>query len=385
MRAWLAALAALVFWIPQVSRAAEDLAGAARELARKTSAWNQGPVAVTYRNLSSLPDSELTAVRREFETAVPPSTPAAAVPSARVTLSENASQFLLVEEARRGEESQVWMAAWTRASRPGPAVQGAALDKKLVWTQDEPILDVGFVRDQTLVLTPSGIILSGSGGARQSAAIVPAKPWPRDLRGRLRVTGDSVQAYLPGMLCAGSLQPTLRLNCQASDEPWVLESGSQAILLANYMPDRNYFDGRVVSQTGERKMVAPFYSAAAVEEAGGVSWLLALVEGRTEMLDAALQPQATLGSWGSDLAGISARCEGGSQVLATRPGDTNEPDAIQAYRIVNRTAEPLAPPVTFGGPVTALWPSTATTALAVARDLPTGKYEAYVLTLVCGL
>jgi len=213
---------------------------------------------------------------------------------------------------------------------------------------------------------------------------MPPKPWPRDLRGRLRVNGAHLDAFLPGMMCQGSLAPVLSVQCRASDEPWVLESGSRGILLGNFAQDRNYFDGRVVAQNGLPKTTAPFYSAAAVEEQGKLFWLLALVDGRTQIFDEELQPVSSFSGWGSDVVGISARCVGGSQVLATRPGDANEPDAIQAFAMANHAPALLAPPVTFAGPVTALWPSGSGAALAVTRDPATGKYSAYVLTLVCG-
>jgi len=379
-------MAALALLVPQASRAADDLTGAARELARKTSAWSQGPVAVSYRNVSSLPDSELTAVRREFDSTLPAAGLGGTAAEARITLSENPTQFVLVEEARHGEESQVWMAAWNRSEPPAVPVQGMALNKRLVWEQEERILDVAFSAGQILVLSRSGLTISGEPGAagRQQIPIAPGKPWPRDPRGRLRVNGDGVEAYLPGLMCTGSMQPAPRLDCRESEEPWVLESGMQAILLATYAPDRNYFDGRVVAQNGSRQKVASFYSAAAAEEGNATEWLLALVDGRTQVLNAALEPLAAFGAWGSDLVGIDARCGGGSLVLATRPGDSSEPDAIQAFRMVNRAPAAATPPVTFGGPVEALWPSSAASAVAVARDPATGKYEAYVLTLVCG-
>ena len=37
----------------------------------------------------------------------------------RLTLSGNASQFLLVEEARKGEDRQVWIASWKRTASAG--------------------------------------------------------------------------------------------------------------------------------------------------------------------------------------------------------------------------------------------------------------------------
>ena len=384
VKAWRAALAALVLLAPQASTAADDLPGAARELARKTAGQFRGAIAASYRNLSSLPDSELARARREFEAALGAPAGGESPAEARVTLSENPTQFLLVEEVRRGEESQVWIAGWKRSERPVVSLSGLTLEKRLIWQQDEPILDVAMVGDRVVILAPSKITVQDPAGRQSTVPLTPGRPWPRDLRGRLRTSGGRLQAYLPGVACSGSVEPVLSLECRASEEPWVLESGSRGILLGNFAGGRNYFDGRVVAQNGMPKSVAPFYSAAAVEEQGSLWWLLALVDGRTEVLDNSLEPVAHIPGWGSDLVGINAPCGGGSQVLATRPGDANEPDAIQAFGVVNHMPVPLGPAVTFPGPVTAFWPSGSTAALAVARDVATGKYAAYVLTMVCG-
>jgi len=379
---WHAGLAALLFLTPRVSLAAEDLPGAAKELARKTVTFAGGRVAVgaTYRNNSSLPDSDLAQVRREFEAAL--ATGVTAAIDVRITLSENAAQYLLVEEARKGEDTQVWIVGWPRSIGEPVSGLGVTIDKKLVWEQSEPILDVAVLDGSMVVLSPSKVALYTQRQLQQAAPIA-GRAWPRDLRGRLRLNGARLQALLPGVECGGTVQPQLSLDCRPSEEPWVLESGSRAILLANYSRDRNYFDGRVILQNGSRKTVAPFYSAAAVEEPAGTLWLLAALDGRTQAFDAAFEAVAAIPSWGSDIVGTSGRCGGGSPVLATRPGDTTEPDAIQAFSIVNRAAVALGAPVSFNGPITALWPSTPSSALAVVHDLTTGKYAAYVLTLVC--
>jgi len=381
VKAWHAAIAALVFLIPQASKAADDLAGAARELARKTSTWGRGPVTATYRNLSSLPETQLTAARQEFERAIggPQEGPTI---EARITLSENVSQFLLVEEARRGEETQVWISGWPRGERPRTLNSGITLERRLVWEQDEPILDLAFAAEGMLVLTPTQLIWRRVQGAPQALVVGP-KIRGRDPRGRLRVTGDRVQAFLPGVVCNGVVEAALAVECHASDEPWVLESGSRAILLANFAAERNYFDGRVVTQNGLRRSVTRFYSAAAFEETGGLSWLLTLVDGKTQILDGSFEAAGEIVGWGSDIAGLGASCNGGSPILATRPGDADEPDAVQAFAIVNRSAVPLAPPVPFPGPVTALWASSSGSALAVSRDPATSRYAAYALTMVC--
>lgn len=396
VKGWYAAWAALLVFCPLRAKAADDPGSAARELAAKTAgfAGAGSTVALTWRNISSLGSAELGQARAAFEAAL---RQAGARIGERgevdvsVTLSENPSQYLLVEEVRRGEERQVWIAFWPRrenASRHAPP--GVSLDRRLVWEQDEQILDVAFPAAMMLVLSPSKVTLygklNGQWEARQSAPITPSKPWPRDLRGRLRVTGAIFQAYLPGMTCNGSTDPTLSMSCRASDEPWVLESGSRALLLANFAAGRNYFDGRAVAQNGMPHTVTPFYAAAAFDERGQVFWILTLLDARAQVFDAGLNPiggNAATG-WGSDVAGIDARCGPPSQVLATRPGDATEPDAIQAFGFDQHAPEAVTAPAIFSGPVTALWTSGGSSALAVSRDLSTGRYAAYILTVGCG-
>ncbi len=395
VKGWHAVSAALLFFIPPAALAADDLAAAARELAGKTAAFTgrDEPVSTTWRNLSSLGSAELAQARAAFEAALKEAgvrtTEAPSTIEARLTLSESQARFLLVEEIHKGAERQVWIADWKRAETAGPAAPGVTLEKKLVWEQDEPMLDIAFPPGAMLVLSPSRLSLFARNGGRWepkgSAALEASMPWPRDPRARLRVNGTGFQAYLPGTLCRGAVEPALQVDCRPSDEPWVLESGSRALLLGNFVPARNYFDGRVTTQTGQRKTVAPFYSAASVEEQGKQLWLLAMVDGRTQMFDAAFDALGGVASWGSDIAGADARCAGGSAVLATRPGDSSAPDAIQAFSIVNRAPVPLTPAVDFPGPVVALWPSGGTSAAAIVHNLASGKYEAYLVTVACGL
>jgi hypothetical protein len=391
-----AAWAALLMVFALAAAAADDPASAARELAAKTAAFANGGAGVTlaWRNASSLGPTESGQIRSSFEAALRQAGSRivdAGGLDARVTLSENAAQYLLVEDARRGDERQVWISAWTRkepAAARTPA--GLALDRRLVWEQEEQILDVAFPGASMLVLSPSSITLyaktNSQWEARQSQRIAPPKAWPRDLHGRLRTAGATFQAFLPGMTCNGGVEPALTVQCRATDEPWVLESGSRALLLANFTPTRNYFDGRVVAQNGAPRSVPPFYTAASVEDRGQTFWLLALVDGRTQIFDNALNAASgSVGAaWGSDIAGIDGRCGPASEVLATGRSDGSEPDAIQAFSFSEGAPQPMATASTFSGPVTALWTSGGSSAVAVVRDLSTGRYAAYVLTLACG-
>ncbi len=392
MKGWSAAFSALLFFIPAATRAADDLGSAALDLARKTAAsvGRNEPVSIEWRNASTLAAPQLSAARSAFETALTQAgvrlVDAAPGVQARMTLSQNQSQYLLVEELRKGDDRQVWIAAWKR-TRPAPPVPAVVnLERKLIWEQEEQILDVAFPPGGMLLLTLSNLtLLAKNAGHWQPKATVPLnppKPWPRDPRGRLRLLADAFQAYVPGAICNGSLEP-LSVDCHATAEPWVLESGSRAMLLGTFPPAKNYFDGHVITQTGQPKTVPPFYSAASVEEEGRPLWLLAQVNGKTQIFDPAFEPAGSLAGWGSDIAGVDASCADGSAVLATRPGDGTAPDALQPFSLVNRNPVPLAEAAEFPGPVLALWPAGGPSAVAVVRNLATANYEAYFLTVVC--
>lgn len=392
VKGWHAVFAALLFFCAS-AEAADDANGAARELARKTVAFagKGAAIAVTWRNLSSA-ESAAARARSAFEEAVQEaglrtgdSTQSV---EARMTVSENAAQFLLVEEASRGDERQVWIAFWKRGEPQTTLPAGMMLEKKLVWEQAEPILDVAFPAAGMLVLSPSNLTLytraASQWQAQRSIPLTPPRPWPADLRGHLRLRGTGFQALLPGMQCDGSMEPALSLNCRASEEPWVLESGSRGLLLANFASTRNYFDGRVTTQTGQRKAVAPFFSAASVDSQGRTWWLLTAVDGRVQIFDGALDPAGTSSAqWGADIAGTDAHCGAGSQVLATRPSDRGQPDAIQAFSMADRMPQALTDPADFPGPVLALWTSGGAAATVVVKDLRLQQYSAYVVTVVC--
>ncbi len=121
----------------------------------------------------------------------------------------------------------------------------------------------------------------------------------------------------------------------------------------------------MVTQSGARKTVAPFYSVASVESQGRTLWIMAQTDGRAQITDAALEPISAFAQWGSNIAGIDARCGGQSQVIATRPGAWNEPDALQSFTLSDRFATPVTAAAPMPGPVTALWPSGGSAALAV--------------------
>jgi hypothetical protein len=392
VKGWYAVVPALLLLFPRGGTAAENPNDAAREMARRVAA-SAGPrdaVALVLRSIGQSQSGDELRLRPMLESALREAgvrlDPAGPV-ELRITVSETPARRLLVGEARRGDERQTWIVSWPSETAPATAGATAAarLDGRLLWEQAEPVLDASLAGDSLIVLSPSRIaVLERSGAAwepRRSAALVPPRPWPRDPRARLSVSGSSVRVLLPGGVCAGAWQPSLALDCRASDEPWPVDSGGPHLLLGGFAAGRNHFDGRVTTQAGTRKSVPPFYSAAAVEESGEALWIFAGLDGRAVLTDRAFVTVATLGVWGSDLAGAGVRCHGRTPLLATRPGQEN--DAIQAFTVANGQAETLAPALPMPGPVTALWPAPGG-AIAVARDAATEKYAVYLVTIACG-
>src|SRR5258708_16652461 len=138
-----AVFAALLFLLSTDAEAADDLGGAARELARKAAAFaGRGEsLSATWRNLSGLPGGELTQARTVFENAVRDSgarlVDAGGTVELRITLSENQSQYLLAGEARKGQERQTLILALKRLA-PGPAAgRVRALGGRERWEQVE--------------------------------------------------------------------------------------------------------------------------------------------------------------------------------------------------------------------------------------------------------
>jgi hypothetical protein len=364
-------------------RGVEGPADAARELARRLAGGFRGPVLFTLRNLSDLAPAEVAEFRRTLEGELRgvALVETGAADELHVTLSQNFATYLLAAEVKRGEERQVILFPFRRVAstvRAGPSA--VTVDKSLIASLADPILDVARAEADLLVLQPARIArftaANGHWEARDSAPFGPLA-LPRDTRGRLMVQAGAYLAYFSGTLCSGAVQP-LDARCREADEPWPLLR--EPALRAYPSRGRNYFDGRV-SAPGIAKNVPPFYSAA---QAAPDRWIFARLDGRAWVHDAALEPIAAIGAWGSDIAGVAVRCGGGSLLLATRPGDGTEKDSIRVYQIVDRQAVEAASAIDMPGPVTALWTMDENSVVAVARDLASGEYAAYRLSISCG-
>ncbi len=381
----------------------------AAQIAARVGAGSE--ISVNTRNLSPIGDAAFGEIRRALEAqlraqglrVVPPSQ---AVAEVRITLSQGAEGYLWVAEIRQGQSQQPGPPDRADLARSGVEVAivpvariqsvsaalaspaNMVLRKTPLWTQEEPILDAQVLSTDSagthlIVLTPSQVAVYRVQGSRgemeQSQAIPHANAWPRDLRGRLVLRSDRLfDAYFPGLHCNAAGQSLVGMNCIASDDPWPLDSSLNAFFTAT----RNFFTGILSGAAAQGKSTAPFFSAAKVEEKGSALWLLAGTDGRIRLFNGVNETIADFRGWGSDIAAVTSGCGNGTQVLVSRPGDANGPDAVQAYEIFTRQAIPASQPAEFPGPVTALW-SGGTIAIAISHNLRTGRYEAFSLTIAC--
>jgi hypothetical protein len=375
---------------------------AARQLARKILAHTgfQKAAVLTVRNMSSLRDDDLVAIRlalqaelRHLGARLTDKGPVAA--EIQVTLSENAQGYLWIAEIRNRDSREVTMIPVSRLQPetvpPNPA--SLVIRKTRIFEQNGPILDVAILKTEParfLVLDLDSVSIYASQGtawrSEQTMLLVRTQPWPRDPRGRLIIRNESAfDAFAPSMKCSGTTQPALTLDCRESYEPWPLslaESGGAAS--AYFTPDRNFFDGRMQPDNGASRTVPPFFSAAAMLQKEAELWAFAGTDGRTQVLQKSPEPLAIIEGWGSSVTAVKSGCGGGWQLLSTRASSFTEADAVQAYEISNHKAVAVTTPEEFAGPVTALWPTyDSSTAVAVSRDLVTGRYEAFALSISC--
>ena len=211
---------------------------AAADLVAKTLArtGQLSAVSMDLNNASSLSSDDAAAVRRLLEAQLAARgarivKPEQAASDLRFTLSENAGGLLWIGEIISGSKRDVVMTQVARSEAQSPIELAPAitLQKELIWSQYEPILDFATWdnRSRLLVLDPWTVSLYRLRNSRwsleQSLPIPHARPSPMDTRGRLLMLRDhKFEAFVPGQHCTGAAEGSLRLECRQADDPWPL-------------------------------------------------------------------------------------------------------------------------------------------------------------------
>jgi len=396
--------------------AADDWSGPAQQLARKIAAvTGPGAVAVTVGNRSSLAKKDVDAIsgvlRADLEElGVRSAKPEQAAALMVLSLSQNPRFFVWVAEIHLGgSESAVVMVSVPRGDEVGFARESmpVSLRKIPLWSQQDRILDVVVIEQDSeprhiAVLDGEKVAIyrlrNGKWQQEQNLGITHARPWPRDLRGRVVGAKDHLlDVYLPGVFCRSTTSLPLTLNCHESDDPWPLvTAGVESLppfggspvqpLGAFYSASRNFFTGALTPGVGKLTTVGKFYSAAPLPRERYLLWLFAGTDGQVHLVDGVTDRAAKLG-WGSDVASVKTGCGSGWQVLATDAGENgfeNGADSVRAYEITDRDPVPVSAALDFAGHITALWAEAKDdSAIAIVRNRETGEYEAFRVAVGC--
>ncbi|HUA14810.1 MAG TPA: hypothetical protein VMG31_05900 [Verrucomicrobiae bacterium] len=408
-------------FIPAVAAEAVDWSVPEQQLARKIIAvTGPGAASLAVENRSSLGKRDRDIVENGLRSAmeglglrfVSEEQSSAAI---RISLSENSSSYVWVAEIHQGAgEAAVAMVSLPRPDNAGVIGDSVPLTLRKIplWTQDTPILDVAVLEESAVpthiaVLDPAKVSLyrwqGGAWQAEQQLPIAHAKPWPRDVRGRLIQARDHLfDVYLPGVFCSSNGSTPLALNCRESDDPWPLTagatsggmtvfpsagltSGASTVLpqvRAFFAPTRNFFTGVLTPGIGKFAALPKFYSAALLPRDKYTLWLFAATDGQIHMIDG-LNDQAANFAWGSDVTSLKTTCGAGWQVLATAAGNGPE-DLVRAYEFPDRDPMAVSAALDLPGEITALWTEgKGDTAIAVARNRKSRSYEAYRVAVAC--
>jgi hypothetical protein len=412
-------LSCVLLGLAMAARAA-DWSGPEQQLARKIAAvTGPGAVALSVENRSSLGKRDGEIIQNGLRVAlegvgirfVKAEQSAATV---AISLSENPTSYVWVAEIRQGEgEVAVVMVSAARAVGSTATHESVPLSLRRIplWTQDDPILDVAVLEENATptriaVLDPEKVSLyrwqGGKWQPEQTLGIAHARPWPRDLRGRLIPAKDHLlDVYLPGAICQSAAGTQGELSCRETDDPWPLvpaglSGGSSPVfpsagsasatippVAAFYAPTRNFFTGALTPGVGKFRTVSKFYSAGFLPREKYLLWLFAATDGRVHLVDG-MSDQVMRLDWGSNLASVKTSCGAGWQVLATS-SEEETADSVRAYEFPDRDAVAVSAAIDFpGGVITALWTEAkGDAAVAVVRNRETGSYEAFRLAVAC--
>ena len=267
--------------LPAATASGQNLAGAEQQLAGKIVAVaGSKPMIVEVSNRSSLGTATADDVRRGLLTQLAALgarfvNAEQAGATVRVSLSEDLQNYVWVAEIRQGasDPSVVMVSLPQPATRiVEPEAAAMVLHKTPLWSQQERILDVAVIEGtpaRMVVLDSNGVVLYRLQEGRWqtepslSMPIAHARPWPRDLRGKLVLRTDHLlDAYLPGVSCRSTSSVPLTLTCYDSDDPWPVGT-DQVNLNATFAASRNFLTGALSPGIGKQSTAPAFYSAAA--------------------------------------------------------------------------------------------------------------------------
>jgi hypothetical protein len=420
-------LAVFLLALPRTSRA-DFLEDAARALARKVALMLNAheAVSVSIRNLSSLSSDQVSGLSQAFEAELRSrdhrvSHDDSSRVSLRVTLSENLTGILEIGELVENGQSRFSFERVTLAPVPsGRSVsKNFTLVKELVWKQESPILDLKFLTvagekpERVAVLSPN--ILSLHENTERSWSLLKSFPIPRsgpqvrNPRGQLFKVKGNVDSRLVVELrqlscwvdLGGALDST-KMECTSNEKESLvglrlLTAGP--ILFDNaakWNSSGNSFTGEIYGENGYRLKIPPFYSAAILGFKPGESTMFLIaagIDGRARLVDNSEKELRSFTGWGTELTTILSDCDSSWHILTSDTTDWTEADKVTSYQFEEPSSISLDQSIELPGPVLSIGSEqipaegdpkgSRSGAIAVVRNVKTGEYEAYRISVAC--
>jgi hypothetical protein len=371
-------------FVPRNVRA-DSLEEAARSLARKvSSAIHASSVTCDFRNLSTLRRAEFTnlfaAFQEELQSHGVKLLAADGPVSLVVSVTQDPAEYIAIVQIQTKGNTETLME--TIGPVDGPAAPEPAfsitLHREFLFSQNDPISDVVLDQDgkhaQVLAVHEvSAYELQGDRWELTGVNRLPRHRVPkRSDTGFLGIGIDSASAVFPEEICTVSLLPgNSGWECRKNGLPMGVRGVSQEAMAG--------------------KNLGAWISAAQIVTEGKTKIIVTGEDGLARMYEEAAEPVTVFPNWGSEIASVYSGCGSGWQLLVTGKGDWTKPDEIQAIDIQDLRAQTVSEPMEFPGPIIVLhtpgmtWPDYTANGQAVAadRNLQTGRYEAYLLSIAC--
>jgi hypothetical protein len=313
-----------------------------------------------------------------------------------VTLSQDSNERVWIADfTRDGKQSALMVPFELLSPDLSPWNTGVHLDRELIYSQNSPMFDFGCdsssaAKDcsQKLILNADSLALMSSDQGFPFARIPHEKPWPRDVRGRLTLTGPAFELNIGDVFCRGEVHQIVETTrCgPRGNRQWVFSGPLTEQTFAQIAIEQNWFDWRGAAASNAAQPIRPpFYSVAGFAVNGQPAWIAAGTDGKARVFDGRSGDViVSVPGWGSEIASVKSNCGTGWQILATKARDYTESDSITVYEWAGNEFRADSSPIEMDGPVVAMWSANdGGPARAVVRNLRTGNYEAYLLKVGC--
>jgi hypothetical protein len=312
----------------------------------------------------------------------------------RVTMSRNNAERILIADCESDGARAVLMERLEPIGFDAkPWASRTHVDRELVFSGNLPILDFACTNalpskdcGKVLVLYSDSVVLMDSEQNFPRIGVAHEGAWPRDLRGRIKISGSDFETRIEDVECTGNVARVTSSKCSPLNGTWIF-AGPGVMTFAFLAPSGNWFQwfAAVTPPNAPKVNREAFFSIAGLELAGEAAWISTGVKGESRLVAGKNgNILATTSAWGSELAAVKTDCGSGWQILSTSRRDRTELDSIAVYEWSGNEFRALSDPLELDGPVVAMWSGeNGGPARTVVHNLKTGNYEAYLLKVGC--